>query len=366
MGGEKRDGHRRERRFYVKKRIVIVGAGAVGGYVGGHLARSGEDIRLIDAWPEHVDCIRKNGLHFKDPNGEYTVAVDAMHICDVQRLFESPVDIAFISTKSYDTAWATAMISQYLAPDGFVVSLQNSINEAVIAGIVGWGKTIGCIASGISVNAYEAGHIMRTVMPGQKAHTVFRVGEVHGRVTQRVAHLAEMLSHVDHSKVTTNLWGERWSKLVLNAMHNAVSAVTGLNSRSVAEQEPPRRVSLRLGCEAVQVGRALGYDLEPIRGIAPERLLAAAGGNAEAMAEIEAQTIAWAQKRTESGRPSTAQDILKGRRTEIDYLNGLVAGEGEKVGIPAPVNAAITAIVREIESRKREPNPDNVSGLLDL
>lgn len=348
------------------KKIIIVGAGAVGGYVGGHLAKSGEEILLIDAWPEHVDCIRENGLHFKDPNGEYAIPVQAMHICDVQSLYKSPVDIAIIATKSYDTQWATMMISQYLAPDGFVVSLQNSINETVIARIVGWGKTVGCIASGISVNAYEAGHIMRTVMPGQKAHAVFRVGEIHGRVTQRVEHLAEMLNHVDHSKVTTNLWGERWSKLVLNAMHNAVSAVTGLNSRSVAEQETPRRVSIRLGGEAVRVGRALGYNLEPIRGIAPERLMAAAGGDAGALTEIETKTVEWAQKRTESGRPSTAQDILKGRRTEIDYLNGLVAREGERVGIPTPVNAAITAIVREVESRKRETSPDNVSGLLDL
>ena len=348
------------------KKIIIVGAGAVGGYVGGHLARSGEDILLIDPWPEHVDYIQKNGLHFKDPNAEYTIPVEAMHVCDVQSLFKSPVDIAFIATKSYDTKWATAMISQYLAPDGFVVSLQNSINEARIAGIVGWGKTVGCIASGISVNAHKAGHIMRTVIPGKKGSVVFRVGEVHGRITQRARDLAEMLNTVDHSKVTNNLWGERWSKLVLNAMHNAVSAVTGLNSRSVAEQESPRRVSIKLGCEAVQVGQALGYDLEPIRGIAVERFLAAAGGDDKALAEIEDIMLESAKHRTEAGRPSTAQDILKGRRTEIDFLNGLVVKEGKTVGVAAPLNEAIAAMVRQIESGKLEPGPDNISGLLNL
>jgi len=347
------------------KKIIIVGAGAVGGYVGGHLARSGEDILLIDAWPEHVDYIQRNGLHFKDPGSEYAIPVEAMHICDVQCLSKRPVDIAFIAVKSYDTEWATAMISQYLAPDGFVVSLQNSINEARIANIVGWGKTVGCIASGISVNAHKAGHIMRTVIPGKKAYMVFRVGEVHGRITQRAENLAEMLNTVDHAKVTGNLWGERWSKLTLNAMHNAVSAVTGLNSRSVADQETPRRVSIKLGCEAVRVGQALGYDLESIRGIAAEKFLAVAGGDAEVLADIENIMLEFAKSRTEAGRPSTAQDILKGRRTEIDFLNGLIVKEGETVGVAAPLNAAITAMVRQIESGKLEPSPDNISGLLN-
>jgi 2-dehydropantoate 2-reductase len=181
------------------KRIVIVGAGAVGGYVGGHFAQSGEDILLIDPWPEHVNYIQKNGLRFKEPNTEYTIPVEAVHICDVQRLFIRPVDIAIIATKAYDTEWATAMIHQYLAPDGFVVSLQNSINEPRIADIVGWGKTVGCIASGISVNLYKAGHIERTVIPGKKARAVFRIGEVHGRITQRVRDLAEMLNTVDQN-----------------------------------------------------------------------------------------------------------------------------------------------------------------------
>ena len=81
---------------------------------------------------------------------------------------------------------------------------------------------------------------------------------------QRVKELAEMLNVVDGAKVTTNLWGERWTKLVLNCMHNGLSAVTGLNSRMVAEQESPRRLSIRLACETINVGKALGYDLLPI------------------------------------------------------------------------------------------------------
>ena len=151
----------------MSKRIVFMGAGAVGGYVGGHIARTGEDVTLIDPWPEHIEYIKHNGIHLSGTQGEHTVRLKALHLHEVQSLFKEPVDIAFICTKSYDTEWATMMIKQYLAPDGFVVSLQNSINEERIANIVGWGKVVGCIASTIGVDAYKAGHVMRTRQAGR-------------------------------------------------------------------------------------------------------------------------------------------------------------------------------------------------------
>ena len=132
--------------------ILIVGAGAVGGYVGGSLARAGEDVSLVDPWPEHVNAMREHGLRLGGTHGEHTVPVRALHLTDVQGLTRHPVDIAIVSTKSYDTAWAATMVRQYLAPEGYVVSLQNSINEEQIARAVGWGRTVGCIASTISVN----------------------------------------------------------------------------------------------------------------------------------------------------------------------------------------------------------------------
>src|SRR6201997_2383044 len=145
-------------------KIVIVGAGAVGGYAGAHMVRAGKDVTFVDPWPAHVEHMRKHGLrvtHARDVP-EFTVPVRALHVTDVQQLAkEKPVDIAFVCMKSYDTAWATTMIAQYLAAGGFVVSLQNCMNEETIAGVVGWGKTMGCIASNISVGLVEPGHVHR-------------------------------------------------------------------------------------------------------------------------------------------------------------------------------------------------------------
>src|SRR5437773_4587267 len=126
----------------------------------------------------------------------FTVPVRALHVTELQQLSkEKPIDIAFVCMKSYDTAWATMLIRQYLAPDGYVVSLQNCMNEETIAGIVGWGKTLGCIASSITVNLPAPGLIHRGAGKGGRAHTVFRAGEVHGRITKRAEEVCHLVAY---------------------------------------------------------------------------------------------------------------------------------------------------------------------------
>lgn len=348
------------------QRIVVVGAGAVGGYVGGHLARAGHDVTLIDPWPEHVNTIRKQGLLLSGVTEaeRFTVQVPIMHLCDVEALSrQRPVDLALICTKSYDTSWSTMMIRPYLAPDGFVVSVQNAINEQAIAEVVGWGRTLGCVASLICVELYEPGHVHRNVPLGGEAHTVFRVGEPHGRITARVKEVAKLLNAVDSTKATSNLWGERWSKLVANCMRNSVSALTGLVGTENDLHEPVRRLILRIAGEAVRVGKALGYELEDIYKLPPERL-AAALDDPQAFKEMEERLLE-RTKRLDVGkhRASMLQDVHKGRRTEIDYLNGFVTARGAEVGVPTPANAAITAMVREIERGERQPGLENIDPL---
>src|SRR5438067_1160303 len=168
------------------KRIAVVGAGALGGYVGGTLAHLGHDVTLIDAWPENVETIRSRGLELDGmtPEERFTVKkAKILHVTEVQSLMKTPIDVAMVSMKSYDTAWATHLIAPYLSPQGFIVSLQNCMNEETIAGIVGWGRVVGVVASLISVDLYEAGRIRRTVHKGGDKYTIFRVGEPHGRIT---------------------------------------------------------------------------------------------------------------------------------------------------------------------------------------
>lgn len=346
----------------------MLGAGAVGGYVGAHLAQQGLDITLVDFWHEHIEAMRARGLEISGltPEEHQIVPVQTMHLHEVSLLAKQrPVDIAIVSVKSYDTAWVTTLIKPYLAPAGYVVSLQNCINEEQIAAVVGWGRTVGCIASQISVELYEAGRIRRQAAKGSATHTVFRVGEVHGRITGRVSELAEMLSGVDGTKATTNLWGERWSKLCQNGMKNGLSAATGLSSKEIDRRDATRRLSILLGGEGVRIGQALGFTLEKIGKLDPDRLGAAADGDRAAFDEVDKLLREWAESgaRGEQQRPSMGQDMIKGRRTEIEFINGFIADKGAAIGRPAPVNAKLTELVKAIERGEVKPGPDTIEGI---
>jgi len=223
---------------------------------------------------------------------------------------------------------------------------------------------VGVVASLISVDLYEAARIRRTVAKGGDKHTVFRVGEPHGRVTKRVEELVEWFRGIDSSKVTTNLWGERWTKLVQNGMGNGTTACTGLTASDCLRNEAVRRFQIALGGEGVRVGQALGFQLEKVRGVDPEKLARAHEGDAAAMAEVEALLIpkSGANPREAIQRPSMAQDILKGRRTEIDAMNGVIAAKGAEVGIPAPSHAKLTQIVTRVERGELKPSPALLGG----
>ncbi len=350
------------------KRIVVMGAGAIGGYTGGNLAHNGFDVTIIDPWPAHVEAIRRDGLSLEGITEEESVVAHprVLHLTEVQHLAkERPIDIAFISMKSYDTEWATAMIRQYLAPSGYVVSLQNCINEERIAGIVGWGKTVGAIAALLSAELYAPGKIRRTGGKNPPGHEVYRVGEVHGRVTERIAELGAMIRTIDTCKVTDNLWGERWSKLCVNGMHNGVSAASGLSGNAMRQDDRIRRVIVKLGGEAVRIGQAQGYRLEDIAGQDAEKLALASEGDRAALDEVESLMLALrnSQQRSEAQRPSMGQDMQKGRRTEIDFINGVIVEKGREFGLSAPTHEKLIAAVKRVELGQAPPSPEHIYAL---
>jgi 2-dehydropantoate 2-reductase len=349
----------------MSKRIAVVGAGAVGGYVAAGLTRAGYDVVAIDPWHEHVEAIRTHGmeLYGMTPEERHTVKINAMHITEAQHLAkEKPIDIALVSTKSYDTVWATMLIKQYLAPGGCVVSMQNCINEEAVASVVGWGRTLGCIVTGgVGVDLYEPGHIRRGYAKRPEV-TSFYIGEPSGLITKRSEEIAEIMHSVDTAHATDNLWGERWTKLCVNGMRNGVSAATGMGGNARDAHDAVRRVCIKLGGESVRVGQKMGFKLGKIGALDPETLAKASEGDAGALKEIEAQMVdstsgAW---RSEYQRPSMAQDMEKGRRTEIEFMNGLIAREGEKNGVPAPTHAMITRQVLRVERGEIPPAPENV------
>jgi 2-dehydropantoate 2-reductase len=151
--------------------------------------------------------------------------------------------------------------------------------------------------------------------------------------------------------------------LTINASGNGLSACTGYDTKLMALEEAPRKLSIRLSAETIRVAQGLGVQLEKIAGFLPEEWVAAADGDAATMERIETAKIEGAKERAPGSFPSMGQDIKKGRRTEIDYLNGLVVEKGKELGIDCPANQGIWDAVRKVESGELPQDPRNIDGI---
>ena len=257
------------------KRLAFVGAGAIGSYLGGHLARVGHHVTLIDPWAEQVETIRRDGLTVEGPHEPFVVRPTAVHVHEAARL-PRDFDIAFVAMKAYDTAWATQLALRHAGPDSPVVSAQNCWPDPIVAHLAGTTRAVGLVMSRIGVALWKPGRVERGVEKGHGAgHDVFRVGEHDGRITPRIVELAEMLSVIDGARATDNLWGERWAKLSQNAMSNPLQALSGLGSVEVASSEVGRTLMIHLAAECARVGIALGHRVPAFVGAPAERWAAA-------------------------------------------------------------------------------------------
>ncbi len=337
-------------------RLGIIGAGAIGSVVGGMLTKAGHDVTFIDQWPDHVEALKKVGLRLSGTCGEHLIPVKALNIYEVQSLAQ-PFDAVFIAVKSYDTEWATHLGLAYLKkPDGVVVDFQNGINDERVAAIAGKERTLGCVIT-ISAGMYEPGHAIRT----DTGAIGFKIGEHDGQETPRARALVEAMNAVAPTKLTTNLWGERWSKLAINCMVNAICGLSGLGSMEARTDPEIQLMSIQLGSEVIQVGRACGHEVEPIYGITAQRFVDAAAGRG--VTEIQADMSAVGKSRS-GGRPSMLQDVMRRRRTEIDYLNGYVAEQGRRVGVKTPFNDAVVDLMNSFPVGTLTPDRKNLEPLV--
>jgi 2-dehydropantoate 2-reductase len=339
------------------KRLLFVGAGAIGSYLGGHLARAGHDVTLLDPWAAQIETIRRDGLAVEGPHDPFVARPAAVHLHEAARL-PRDFELVVVAMKAYDTAWATQLALRHAAPAGAVVSAQNCWPDPIVAAIAGAGRSIGLVMSRIGVALWQPGRVERGVEKGQGAgHDVFRVGEHDGRVTPRVQELAQMLSVIDGARVTDNLWGERWAKLSQNAMSNPLQALSGLGSLEVASSEVGRTLMIRLAAESARVGLALGHRVPAFGGAPAERW---ADADRRETWEALDRMLTPAAAGGRNWRASMAQDVAKGRRTEIDEMNGHVVAEGRRTGVATPVSAAIADVVREVQAGARRQAPQNL------
>lgn len=336
------------------RKILFVGAGAIGSYLGAFLCRAGHDVTLVDAWAGQVDAIRQRGISVTGPHEPFQVRPAVCHLHEAARL-PRDFEIGFVAMKAYDTAWAAQLALRHLGPDGYLVSAQNCWPDPVVASVAGPARAVGLVMSRIGVATWRPGEVERGIESGRgKGHDVFRAGEHDGRITPRVEALAAMLSVIDGAQATDNLWGERWAKLCQNAMGNPVQAISGLGSGEILTSEVGRALTIHLAAEGARVGLSLGYRVPKF-----------SGAHAERWADPAAFTALDDMLRDAAGggkswRASMAQDVAKGRLTEIDLMNGHVVSSGRQRGIPTPVSEAVVAMVHEVETGTLSAAPQNI------
>jgi 2-dehydropantoate 2-reductase len=341
----------------MSKKILFIGAGAIGSYLGAFLSRAGHDVTLVDPWAEQVETVRARGISVTGPHDPFEARPTAVHLNEAARL-PRDFDIGFVAMKVYDAAWATQLALRHLKPEGYVVAAENCWPDPVVASVAGASRSVGLIMSKIGVAVWKPGQVERGMEKGSgKGHDVFRAGEHDGRITPRTKELAEIMSVVDGSQATDNLWGERWSKLCANAMGNPVQAMTGLGSLEIASSEGGRAITIHLAAESARVGLALGYRIPKFNGAPAEQW---ADADRRETYEALDRMLTPATASTRNWRASMAQDVAKGRPTEIDYMNGHVIAQGRERGVPTPVSAAVVEVMHEVERGDRKPVPQNV------
>ncbi|MGE3909257.1 MAG: ketopantoate reductase family protein [Chloroflexota bacterium] len=346
-------------------RIGIMGAGAIGCNVGGMLARAGHDITFIDQWPAHVEAMRTSGLKLSGTWPDYIVPPEsfkALHLYEAQSI-QDPFDAAFLAVKGYDTEWATMFILRFLKePDGVIVDFQNGINDERVAAVAGRHRTLGCVIT-IGAGLYEPGVALRTD-PIDVGRVGFKIGELDGADTERGRKLAEVMNDVTLSKFTTNLFGERWSKMAANCMSNPLAGLSGYGTAEMKTVPLARRISIQVAAEVIKVARAAGHEVEPIAGIDAQRYVDGAAG--KNLTSLEEQMAANVAGNLAIGRPSFLQDVIRGRRTEIDELNGFVVSEGKRLGVATPFNEAVVREVKRHDVGKLQPDPKNLDPIAQM
>lgn len=319
------------------KKIAVLGAGAIGSSVAADLTKAGYDITVIDQWPAQVEALRATGLHIQMADGDVKVPIRACHLCDLASA-NLEFDIVFLAVKSYDHRWMAEFIRPYLKSDGVLVGVMNGMNDDSIASIVGRNRTVGC-ALELSAEIFTPGLVQRnTTHPG----TWFAVGELDGLFTPRVKEIQSILSHVARCDVTGNIYGAKWTKLIANTMTMGPHGLLGLRNGEAAELPGMADIAVKLGRESLAVGTALGYRIEPIFGLRADEF---AGSSDENLVTARDTLM-----RHVGGRSRTApiHDHLKGRKSEMEFISGLVTKKGRELGIPTPCNDAVVEIDRKI------------------
>jgi 2-dehydropantoate 2-reductase len=305
-------------------RILIVGAGALGGLVGAHFAEAGEDLVLLEINSARAKLLNETGLNLSEADkGERCIPIQVA--CSVEGL--RPFDLVFVAVKSYETEDALRAVLSVITPATLILSMQNGIgNTETMARIVSAEQVL----CGITYHSIQ--HTGPNRLRYRHGIKPIQIAPMTGRPTPATEAVGEAFRRAGlNTNVVENIDHVVWQKLLHNAVVNPVSALSGLTCRELLDDEDLQMFMRSLCLEIVAVMRARGIPIVD--------------------EEDPYRPVIGSQKALGKNRPSMWQDLARGQRTEIDALNGAIVREAERLGLEAPLN---WGLVRFIHSRERQ------------
>jgi len=335
------------------KRMVIWGAGAIGGTIGANLSRAGEEILLVDLVKPHVEVMKEEGLFIEDDLGGYHVRVKAF----LPEEMKPPLAVVFLAVKSQHTRDAMRMIKPLIGKDGIVVSLQNGLNEEEIAEEIGRERTVGALVN-FSADYIGPGHILY----GGKGSVI--LGELDGGMTERLEQLRALLNKAMSTASTENLWGYKWSKACYGSLLAATALVDEPVYEIVLRSCPIQKMLVALVCELLEVANAYGVKTESFDEFFPDQFQKALREDGENL-KSAMEMIAHHYRNQTKGKTGIWRDIaVKKRKTEVDALIGRIIEKGEGKGFSCPMNRRLIELIHEIEDGRRSMEWENLDEMM--
>jgi len=330
-------------------RITIVGAGAIGGTTGAYLSVAGYDVLLVDNVMEHVTAINRRGLRISGIRGDRTFQVQATSPSELK----GPLGFVILAVKAQHTEAALAPIVPLLANDGFVVSMQNGLNEEFIARQIGARRTVGCFVH-FGADYQEPGHILLG-----NEHPLY-VGELDGTVTARIRLVAHTLGAVMPTHVTDHIWDWLWTKMCYGSLYFA-GALLDVPLHEVLRRTEYWPHFAAVVNEVVRVAYGLGHThLEQIGDFRPAAFVN--GSTPEANGVLE-KMAHWQGTSLKIFTGIQRDLMVRKRKTEVDWQPGAVVERAAQLGIPVPYHRAIVRMIHEIEDGRRSMGWANLDEL---
>jgi 2-dehydropantoate 2-reductase len=331
---------------------LIWGAGAIGGILGAYLARAGHAVHMVDIVEEHVSAMRTMGLVIEGPVEEFTQVLPADTPATLKGTFRRIV----LAVKAHHTDAALDMLLPHLAPDGYIVSAQNGLNERTIAARIGADRTLGCFVN-YGADWLEPGRILY----GNRAAVA--LGELDGSDSARLREMHALFRIVEPDAVKTdNIWGYLWGK----CGYGALLFATALTPASMSDAMAPaatRCVYAKLGSEVMQLAAAEGVTPLGFNGFDP---VAFRTGDSVGIDRAIDAMVAFNRKTAKTHSGIYRDLAVRKRKTEVDAQIGVLVEIGKRHGIPTPALARMCALIHEIESGKRAQSMELLDDLVPL